>query len=132
MAHQTPADKRGDRAQTNGEFAQALRGSRGASDQHINELGEGPRRETAHAAGGFHRRQPPDSQKISARLSRLDTDHDGKLMPEEFAARTKKRFGAIDTNHDGAIDSAEINHYSQELVRKMPKMRQKRTQQKLG
>jgi hypothetical protein len=115
-----------------GLMAQASPAEDRMAHQTTVELGEGPRRETAHAAGGFHSRQPPDSQKISARLSRLDTDHDGKLTPEEFAARTKKRFGAIDTNHDGAIDSAEINHYSQELARKMQKMRQKRIQQKLG
>jgi Ca2+-binding EF-hand superfamily protein len=44
--------------------------------------------------------------------SRLDTDGDGKLSPDELAhARGRMRFddpAALDTNHDGDISAEEL------------------------
>ena len=72
--------------------------------------------------------------KARERLMALDTDHDGRISKEEFAARAgmmgghrhgggngdsadgqapkydgARMFGRFDTNHDGYLDAAEIN-----------------------
>jgi len=70
------------------------------------------------------------SAKARERLMALDTDHDGKISKQEFAARGAMRggndasasggggapkhdgsrmFDRFDTNHDGFLDATEIN-----------------------
>jgi Ca2+-binding EF-hand superfamily protein len=55
--------------------------------------------------------------KARERLMALDTDHDGRISRDEFAARASKMgkhgggrmFDRFDTNKDGYLDTTEIN-----------------------
>ena len=73
--------------------------------------------------------QPADTNfdayaaKARERMVALDTDHDGRISKDEFAARAAKRpqtdgaakpdgarmFARLDTNNDGYLDTAELN-----------------------
>ena len=59
--------------------------------------------------------------KARERLMTLDTDHDGKISKDEFAARAAgmgggnsgrdpaRMFARLDSNHDGFVDRAEMD-----------------------
>jgi len=61
----------------------------------------------AHGPGGpgdrhvFHRVMPID-------IKTLDTNGDGKVSFEEFAAPMKTHFAEMDTNHDGFLQANEM------------------------
>ena len=80
-------------------------------------------------ASGAAAQSPPSTNfdafaaKASQRMVALDTDHDGRISKDEFAARAAMRrqteggakhdgsrmFARLDTNSDGYLDTAEMN-----------------------
>ena len=64
---------------------------------------------TAEARGhaNYHNRKPPVDQ-----FRKLDTNHNGTLSPEEFAAGRKGKsaaeFATLDKNNDGKLDRYEF------------------------
>lgn len=53
--------------------------------------------------GGHFMHRPLD-------LKSLDTNGDGKISFEEFAAPMKAHFAELDTNHDGFLQASELPH----------------------
>ncbi|NKF21480.1 EF-hand domain-containing protein [Solimonas marina] len=54
--------------------------------------------------------------KLDQRFQQADTNHDGKLSPDEAKAgmpRLAKNFQAIDSNGDGAVTESEITAFMQ-------------------
>lgn len=54
---------------------------------------------------------PGEPYPVAAWFAGADTDHDGRLTPEEFAADGQRWFTRLDQNGDGIIDPAEIAAY---------------------
>lgn len=75
----------------------------------------------ATAQEGGQPKGPPPGGDGAARLAefvkRADTDADGKISKDEFAALSRKetdeRFGRADSNSDGFIDQAEFGQFAQ-------------------
>ncbi|MGA0112621.1 MAG: hypothetical protein ACO3YO_09660 [Chthoniobacterales bacterium] len=61
--------------------------------------------------------QPTERKPVDpkVRMSKLDTDKNGSVSAEEFAAKAKKpevaqkRFGQMDTNKDGSLSLEELS-----------------------
>lgn len=77
----------------------------------------------ASAQEGGQPKGPPSSADGAARLAefikRVDTDADGKISKDEFAALSRKetdeRFSRADGNSDGFIDQTEFGQYAQRM-----------------
>jgi hypothetical protein len=44
-----------------------------------------------------------------AEVPMMDTDHDGRVSPDEHAAGAKKMFAQMDADQDGKVTAAEID-----------------------
>jgi Ca2+-binding EF-hand superfamily protein len=97
-------DRDGDGALTEAEFTQVVAAVRKRQQRQESE-------EKSPAA------DPPTKQRSRGsrqtdRLSRLDSDHDGKVSFEEFSGQEKRRFARIDANQDGYLDREEIQQFA--------------------
>ncbi len=61
-------------------------------------------------ASAFHemKREERKERHASRMLEILDTDKDGAVTKEEFAAASDKRFEAADSNNDGVLSADEL------------------------
>jgi Ca2+-binding EF-hand superfamily protein len=64
-------------------------------------------------------KQPSGGSRRAGRLSRLDSDHDGKVSFAELSEQGKKRFARIDANQDGHLDREEIQQFAASRAAKM-------------
>jgi hypothetical protein len=55
---------------------------------------------------------PTETLSFEATLEQYDTNHDGKLTPEELPDRMRNSFVDLDLNRDGAVDRREWDFYS--------------------
>jgi hypothetical protein len=67
-------------------------------------------------AGKPYRGQPGQPYPVAAWFAAADTDHDGKITPEEFRKDAEAFFHELDTNHDGVIDGFEVQDYEQKVA----------------
>lgn len=64
--------------------------------------------------GGDHPDRPDRKQRLAATREKLDTNHDGKLSPDELSKATEPFLhfddpAALDTDHDGDISLEELS-----------------------
>lgn len=50
----------------------------------------------------------PMTAAVEAQFSAHDTDHDGRLSPQESAEGSRQMFHAMDVDHDGKVTEAEL------------------------
>jgi Ca2+-binding EF-hand superfamily protein len=66
---------------------------------------------------GARRASAEDNPKAdpvkTAAFNAMDTNHDGRISEDEYAAATKKLFKTMDTNHDNKISAEELTAESQ-------------------
>lgn len=53
-------------------------------------------------------RQQTPAERAAHLMEEWDSNHDGRLSPDELPDSLKPRFAQADTNHDGYLDTAEI------------------------
>jgi hypothetical protein len=68
-----------------------------------NKDGQLSMQEFLAVAPAIHTSEGPDQM-----LQRYDTNHDGKISPDEMRAPEIARFNRVDTNHDGIATPAEM------------------------
>jgi Ca2+-binding EF-hand superfamily protein len=50
-----------------------------------------------------------DGMSADEKFAAMDTNHDGKVSPDEYTVGATMMFDKVDTNHDGQISAAEID-----------------------
>jgi hypothetical protein len=67
---------------------------------------------------------PPDRTNMHhERMSRIDTDQDGKISPAEWKAASDARFAEADANGDGTLSEAELSAQREKKAAEMRKTR---------
>jgi len=104
-------DRDGDGALTEEEFTKVVAAGRQRQQSQESEA-------KSSAADPPVKERSRGSRRAN-RLSRLDSDHDGKVSFTEFSGEDKKRFARIDANRDGYLDRDEIQQFAAARAAKM-------------